>query len=88
MILLKREMEEDKVRILVKGITAPKTLDTSVLDKLEAGRKMEEGRVAPKAYLTSVSLTSSPVCLCCTGQQARRCSLNIGKEVLKVLYNG
>ena len=30
------------------------------------------------AYVTNVSLAS--VCLCCTGQQARRCSLNVGKN--------
>ena len=36
-----------------------------------------EKHVAHVAYVTNVSVAS--VCLCCTGQQARRCSLNVGE---------
>ena len=39
--------------------------------------------VAHVAYVTNVSVAS--VCLCCTGQQARRCSLNVGKSQLRDL---
>ena len=33
------------------------------------------------SYVTSVTVSS--MCLCCTGQQARRCSVNIGESHLK-----
>ena len=36
---------------------------------------------APGSYVTSVTVSS--MCLCCTGQQARRCSVNIGESHLK-----
>ena len=57
-------------------------IDSSVLEKLALGdgsRSGEAGRrVAPVAYVTNVSLAQ--VCLCCKGQQARRCSLNVGES--------
>ena len=31
----------------------------------------------PGSYVTNVTVSS--MCLCCTGQQARRCSVNIGE---------
>ena len=31
----------------------------------------------PQSYVTQVTVSS--MCLCCSGQQARRCSVNIGK---------
>ena len=36
---------------------------------------------APGSYVTSVTVSS--MCLCCTGQQARRCSVNIGESELR-----
>jgi hypothetical protein len=69
----------DTVTILVNGEEpeqAREPVDWSVLAKL---RGPEEGEVAPVAYITNVSLAS--VCLCCAGQQARRCSLNVGEYV-------
>ena len=65
-------------------------IDYSVLNKLAArereGQEASYKKVAPAAYVTNVSLAS--VCLCCTGQQARRCSLNVGKSrhVLLVVH--
>ena len=65
-------------------------IDSSVLNKLATrerdGQVARDKKVAPAAYVTNVSLAS--VCLCCTGQQARRCSLNVGKsgDVLFVVH--
>ena len=66
----------DTVTILV----SQDPIDSSVLEKLSNPRvtEGEERKVAPVAYVTNVSLAS--VCLCCTGQQARRCSLNVGES--------
>ena len=36
---------------------------------------------APGSYVTSVTVSS--MCLCCRGQQARRCSVNIGESELR-----
>lgn len=36
---------------------------------------------APGSYVTSVTVSS--MCLCCRGQQARRCSVNIGESEIK-----
>ena len=36
---------------------------------------------APGSYVTSVTVSS--MCLCCRGQQARRCSVNIGESEMK-----
>ena len=47
------------------------------LDQVKTSR---DKHVAHVAYVTNVSVAS--VCLCCTGQQARRCSLIIGKSQL------
>ena len=37
---------------------------------------------APGSFVTSVTVSS--MCLCCRGQQARRCSVNIGESELGV----
>ena len=62
--------------------TSRDPIDSSVLNKLATrereGQVARDKMVAPAAYVTNVSLAS--VCLCCTGQQARRCSLNVGKS--------
>ena len=42
---------------------------------LGAGAGASSGPVSG-SYVTSVTVSS--MCLCCTGQQARRCSVNIG----------
>ena len=59
--------------------TSRDPIDSSVLTKLATrereGQVARDKKVAPAAYVTNVSLAS--VCLCCTGQQARRCSLNV-----------
>ena len=70
--------------------TSRDPIDSSVLNKLATrereGQVARDKRVAPSAYVTNVSLAS--VCLDCTGQQARRCSLNVGKsgDVLSVVH--
>ena len=46
-------------------------------DNLDQVKTSRDKQVAHVAYVTNVSVAS--VCLCCTGQQARRCSLNVGK---------
>ena len=58
--------------------TSRDPIDSSVLNKLATREVARDKQVAPAAYVTNVSLAS--VCLCCTGQQARRCSLNVGKS--------
>lgn len=77
-------ISSDTVTILVNQ----EPIDSSVLDKLTpTQRKNEqeeadcgrEKKVAAVAYVTSLSLSS--VCLCCTGQQARRCSLNVDLQL-------
>ena len=35
---------------------------------------------APGSFVTSVTVSS--MCLCCRGQQARRCSVNIGEFII------
>jgi len=60
-----------------------------VVEDLDQVKTMRDKHVAHVAYVTNVSVAS--VCLCCTGQQARRCSLNVGKsqlcgEVVLFLY--
>ena len=68
---------------VVKRPTMRSEEKDDVNDDLDRVNTVRAGHVAHVAYVTNVSVAS--VCLCCTGQQARRCSLNVGKS--EILYN-